>query len=169
MDDPLRYFTIFGNGLQELVEDCEVWDLVNQCGSPKVIEIWIIKGGVGDDSNGEGCASNAENCEESDGSDDSGEDYDGSEEDLISDALDEILDVHWHQVVVQSEDIEGASQEGMASVEAVRGIQGPTRWKQVKPPNKSSRKKLPIKRYATRSGGFRSLFIRNDKDPINLD
>ncbi|XP_031127501.1 uncharacterized protein LOC116029591 [Ipomoea triloba] len=87
MDDPLRYFIVTGNGLQELVEDCEVWNLVNQCGSPKVIEIWIIKRGVGDDSNGEGCGGSAKNYEESDGSDDSGEEYDGSEEELISDAL----------------------------------------------------------------------------------
>nr|GMC58911.1 leucine zipper putative tumor suppressor 3 [Ipomoea batatas] len=104
---------------------------------------------------------------------------------------DDILDAHWHQVVVQSEGIEGGNsltttnriavqelgqdqhaqsvQQGMASVEAARGIQGPSRGKQVKPPKKSSRNKLPIKRYGTRSGCFRSLFFGNDKDPINLD
>nr|GMC75004.1 uncharacterized protein LOC109190938 [Ipomoea batatas] len=305
MDDPLRYFSVSGNGLQELVEDCEVWDLVNQCGSPKVVDIWIIKGGVGDDSNEEGCGGSAVNCEQYDGSDDSGEEYDGSEEELTSDAVgiddeefdnnidvnveyggledievqhqetslavvpcdeitysdegsiagsdgetrgkklpkppnqhkrrresvtavqvqqvahvqqefhvqlepqvqeeaqvqheaqvqeeaqvqqeaqpdvitqpemedtqweipDDILDAHWHQVVVQSEGIEGGNsltttnriavqelaqdqhaqsvQQGMASVEATRGIQGPSRGKQVKPPKKSSRNKLPIKR-----------------------
>nr|GMD70502.1 uncharacterized protein LOC109190477 [Ipomoea batatas] len=78
---------LFGNGLQELVEDCEVWDLVNQCGSPKVVDIWIIKGGVGDDSNEEGCGGSAVNCEQYDGSDDSGEEYDGSEDELTSDAV----------------------------------------------------------------------------------
>nr|GMD31136.1 uncharacterized protein LOC109185271 [Ipomoea batatas] len=223
MDDPLRYFSVSGNGLQELVEDCEVWDLVNQCGSPKVVDIWIIKGGVGDDSNEEGCGGSAVNCEQYDGSDDSGEEYDGSEEELTSDAVgiddeefDNNIDVNveyggledievQHQetslAVVPCDEItysdegsiagsDGNSltttnriavqelaqdqhaqsvQQGMASVEAARGIQGPSRGKQVKPPKKSSRNKLPIKRYGTRSGSFRSLFFGNDKDPINLD
>nr|GMD98061.1 leucine zipper putative tumor suppressor 3 [Ipomoea batatas] len=253
----------------------------------QVVDIWIIKGGVGDDSNEEGCGGSAVNCEQYDGSDDSGEEYDGSEEELTSDAVgiddeefdnnidvnverresvtavqvqqvahvqqefhvqqepqvqeeaqvqheaqvqeeaqvqheaqvqeeaqvqqeaqpdvitqpemedtqweipDDILDAHWHQVIVQSEGIEGGNsltttnriavqelgqdqhaqsvQQGMASVEAARGIQGPSRGKQVKPPKKSSRNKLLIKRYGTRSGSFRSLFFGNDKDPINLD
>ncbi|XP_031118355.1 probable LRR receptor-like serine/threonine-protein kinase At3g47570 [Ipomoea triloba] len=77
MDDPLRFFSLHENGLQELVQDCEVWDLVNQSCSPKVIEIWIIKGVVGDDSNGEECA----------GSDSSGEESDSSEDEFISDDL----------------------------------------------------------------------------------
>nr|GLL25414.1 uncharacterized protein LOC109185271 [Ipomoea trifida] len=47
----------------------------------------VSTGGVGDDSNEEGCGGSAVNCEQYDGSDDSGEEYDGSEEELTSDAV----------------------------------------------------------------------------------
>nr|GMD94939.1 sulfiredoxin, chloroplastic/mitochondrial [Ipomoea batatas] len=44
-----------------------------------------------------------------------------------------------------------------------------SRGKAVKAPNKEKRKKLPIRKYATRSKAFKSSFFGNDKDPINLD
>nr|GMD45485.1 uncharacterized protein LOC109185271 [Ipomoea batatas] len=88
MDDSLSYFIGTEVGLQELVKDLDVWNLVNQSCSPKVIEIWIVKKGNGDDA--DECAGSAE--EESDGSGDewgnSGEESDdGSVEEYSSDGL----------------------------------------------------------------------------------
>nr|GMC80828.1 uncharacterized protein LOC109185271 [Ipomoea batatas] len=88
MDDSLSYFIGTEVGLQELVKDLDVWNLVNQSCSPKVIEIWIVKKGNGDDA--DECAGSAE--EETDGSGDewgnSGEESDdGSVEEYSSDGL----------------------------------------------------------------------------------
>nr|GMD16748.1 uncharacterized protein LOC109154045 [Ipomoea batatas] len=58
MDDSLSYFIGTEVGLQELVKDLDVWNLVNQSCSPKVIEIWIVKKGNGDDA--DECAGSAE-------------------------------------------------------------------------------------------------------------
>ncbi|XP_031121121.1 uncharacterized protein LOC116024369 [Ipomoea triloba] len=85
MDEGFRYFTLTAKGLQELLQDCEVWDLVNQCNSPKVIEIWIVKGIVGADCSNDGSGEEVDGTEEEyDGSgeelDGSGEELDGSEE-----------------------------------------------------------------------------------------
>nr|GMC66353.1 polysaccharide biosynthesis protein [Ipomoea batatas] len=99
---------------------------------------------------------------------------------------DEILDAQWHQILVQSEGIDEGkslsttnriavksieelgqdhhahSQQGSTSVRANKG-------KQVMLPSKPRRKKLPIRKYSTRSKDFKSIFFGNDKDPINLD
>nr|GMD07919.1 spindle and kinetochore-associated protein 1 homolog [Ipomoea batatas] len=88
MDDSLSYFIGTEVGLQELVKDLNVWNLVNQSCSPKVIEIWLVKKGNGDDV--DECAGSAE--EEFDGSgdewDSSGEESDDrSVEDYNSDGL----------------------------------------------------------------------------------
>nr|GMC59061.1 NADH dehydrogenase subunit 9 [Ipomoea batatas] len=78
MDEGFRYFTLTAKGLQELLQDCEVWDLVNQCNSPKVIEIWIVKGIVGADCSNDGSGEEVDGTEEE--YDGSGEELDGSEE-----------------------------------------------------------------------------------------
>ncbi|XP_031127717.1 uncharacterized protein LOC116029817 [Ipomoea triloba] len=80
MDEGFRYFTLTAKGLQELLQDCEVWDLVNQCNSPKVIEIWIVKGIVGADCSNDGSGEEVDGTEEE--YDGSGEELDGSGQEL---------------------------------------------------------------------------------------
>nr|GME18947.1 transposase, MuDR [Ipomoea batatas] len=43
-DDHLRFFSRTDNGLIELVNDLETWNLVNNVVKPKVVEIWVITG-----------------------------------------------------------------------------------------------------------------------------
>nr|GLL27398.1 uncharacterized protein LOC109184816 [Ipomoea trifida] len=319
MDEGFRYFTLTAKGLQELLQDCEVWDLVNQCNSPKVIEIWIVKGIVGADCSNDGSGEEVDGTEEEydgsgeelDGSeeeyDGSGDEIDGSGEDdadfvnntdmnaeygglgdlevqnqdndfsratvceevnysdegslcgsdgetegrklpkflkephgvpiqqpqqlqapvqvvvhapvqpavhapvqpavhapaqpavhapAQSDVItqpevedinweipDDILDAHWHQVELHTESNDGGISLTTTNRIDVTPIQqcchdhatatvqqGMTsRGKVVKAPNKEKRKKLPIRKYATRSKAFKSTFFGNDKDPINLD
>nr|GMC75104.1 uncharacterized protein LOC109185271 [Ipomoea batatas] len=202
--------------MKELLQDCEVWDFVNQCKTPKVIEIWIIRGVVGADCNNDG--SNDVSGEEIDGSE---EEYDGIGEDDADfvnntdlnveygglgdvevqnqdndnsratpevednqwEIPNDILDAHWHQV-----DLHTRGNVGGVSLTTTNRIdvtpiqscchdhatataqQGMTsRGKAVKAPSKDRRKKLPIRKYATRSKAFKSSFFGNDKDPINLD
>nr|GMC69164.1 uncharacterized protein LOC109174735 [Ipomoea batatas] len=103
MDDSLRHFIVIEVGMQELVTDFEVWNLLNQACSPKVLEIWIVKGGVGDD---------ADECdgseEKSDGSGfewyGSGEESNGSDEDYNSEDLVNI-DVHDDEEFVKNVDV----------------------------------------------------------------
>nr|GMC60473.1 uncharacterized protein LOC109190938 [Ipomoea batatas] len=100
--------------------------------------------------------------------------------------LDEILDAQWHQILVQSEGIDGGKSLSTTNRIAVKSIeelgqdhhahsqQGSTsvrgnKGKQVMLPSKPRRKKLPIRKYSTRSKDFKSIFFGNDKDPINLD
>nr|GMC80185.1 uncharacterized protein LOC109161280 [Ipomoea batatas] len=282
MDEGLRYFTVNDNGLKELTQDCEVWDLVNQCKTPKVIEIWIIRGVVGAD-----CSNDGSNDGSGEEYDVSGEEIDGSEEaydgsgeeiggsgeddadflkntdlnveygglgdvevqnqdndnsnatphgvpfqepqqvqvalqpavqvpvhvpvhdpvhdpvhvpvqvpvhepDVITqpevednqwEILDDILDAHWHQVDLHT----GGNVGGVALTTTNRidvtpiqscchdhatatAQQGMTsKGKAVKAPSKDRRKKLPIRKYATRSKAFKSSFFGNEKDPIKLD
>lgn len=48
-EDSLRCFSNTDNGLEELVVDLDTWNLVN-CGlRPKVLEIWVIIGVIGED------------------------------------------------------------------------------------------------------------------------
>nr|GMD97852.1 uncharacterized protein LOC109185271 [Ipomoea batatas] len=96
---------------------------------------------------------------------------------------DDILDAHWHQV-----DLHTGGNAGGVSLTTTNRIdvtpiqscchdhatattqQGMTsKGKAVKAPSKDRRKKLPIRKYATRSKAFKSSFFGNDKDPINLD
>nr|GMD72819.1 transposase, MuDR [Ipomoea batatas] len=51
-DDHLRFFSRTDNGLIELVNDLETWNLVNNVVKPKVVEIWVITG-VDEDSDWE--------------------------------------------------------------------------------------------------------------------
>nr|GMD36058.1 synaptojanin-1 isoform X15 [Ipomoea batatas] len=296
MDEGFRYFTLTAKGLQELLQDCEVWDLVNQCNSPKVIEIWIVKGIVGADCSNDGSGEEVDGTEEEydgcgeelDGSeeeyDGSGDEIDGSGEDdadfvnntdmnaeygglgdlevqnqdndfsratphgvpiqqpqqlqapvqvavhapvqpavhapvqpavhapaqpvvhapaqpavhapaqpdvitqpevedINWEIPDDILDAHWHQVELHTESNDGGISLTTTNRIDVTPIQqcchdhatatvqqGMTsRGKAVKAPNKEKRKKLPIRKYATRSKAFKSSFFGNDKDPINLD
>nr|GMC60117.1 uncharacterized protein LOC109185271 [Ipomoea batatas] len=99
---------------------------------------------------------------------------------------DEILDAQWHQILVQSEGIDGGKSLSTTNRIAVKPIeelgqdhhahsqQGSTsvrgnKGKEVMLPSKPRRKKLPIRKYSTRSKDFKSIFFGNDKDPINLD
>nr|GMD06031.1 uncharacterized protein LOC109185271 [Ipomoea batatas] len=96
---------------------------------------------------------------------------------------DDILDAHWHQV-----DLHTGGNAGGVSLTTTNRIdvtpiqscchdhatataqQGMTsKGKAVKAPSKDRRKKLPIRKYATRSKAFKSSFFGNDKDPIQLD
>nr|GMD87122.1 Mitochondrial intermediate peptidase [Ipomoea batatas] len=49
-DDNLRYFSLGEKGLFEFMTDLETWNLVNNVVRPKVVEIWAILGGTGDDA-----------------------------------------------------------------------------------------------------------------------
>lgn len=48
-DDNFKCFTKTDNGLLELVLDLDTWNLVNYVVRPKVLEIWVILGVVGED------------------------------------------------------------------------------------------------------------------------
>nr|GLL35541.1 uncharacterized protein LOC109185271 [Ipomoea trifida] len=96
---------------------------------------------------------------------------------------DDILDAHWHQVDLHT----GGNVGGVALTTTNRidvtpiqscchdhatatAKQGMTsKGKAVKAPSKDRRKKLPIRKYATRSKAFKSSFFGNEKDPITLD
>nr|GMD03910.1 uncharacterized protein LOC109185271 [Ipomoea batatas] len=96
---------------------------------------------------------------------------------------DDILDAHWHQVDLHT----GGNVGGVALTTTNRidvtpiqscchdhatatAQQGMTsKGKAVKAPSKDRRKKLPIRKYATRSKAFKSSFFGNEKDPITLD
>nr|GMC84655.1 uncharacterized protein LOC109190938 [Ipomoea batatas] len=62
MDDSLGYFIGTEVGLQELVKDFDFWNLVNQSYNPKVIEIWVVKKGNGDDA--DACTGSGDEDEE---------------------------------------------------------------------------------------------------------
>nr|GMD83177.1 uncharacterized protein LOC109184816 [Ipomoea batatas] len=49
-DDNLRYFSLGEKGVFEFMTDLETWNLVNNVVRPKVVEIWAILGGTGDDA-----------------------------------------------------------------------------------------------------------------------
>nr|GMD69545.1 uncharacterized protein LOC109184816 [Ipomoea batatas] len=49
-DDNLRYFCLGEKGVFEFMTDLETWNLVNNVVRPKVVEIWAILGGTGDDA-----------------------------------------------------------------------------------------------------------------------
>nr|GLL44630.1 uncharacterized protein LOC109184816 [Ipomoea trifida] len=121
MDESLRYFMLTEVGLKELVTDFEVWNLISQACSPKVLEIWIVKGGVGDDADEyPGSEERSDGSEErSDGSGSewygSGEESDDSDEEYNSEDLVNI-DVHDDDLFVKNIDV-NAEFSGLGNVQ----------------------------------------------------